>query len=402
MPENKGLVGLRPVDEAAAEIFTAPPYDVITYGTPLQEVLSGRENIIHVHLRPPEEGEARYPNAKKALDGFVAKGLLIRDDEPSYYVYRQSKKSAGLDRIGVLLACRVYDYKDGKVIRHEKTFDDKVVDRRKLFEATGYQLEVVFSVVEDRERKLMEALTEVSKAKPLYSFMSSFGGASDMEKVRNDVWKVPESSGMGKRIKQLIESENAYIADGHHRYHCALLMGCSHVQMYISPSGSAKIQPYDRVVGSLSEEDVEALPAKVKEKFEVAEHGKLEVPEKHNIIFYFKDRILTFKARPGFLNGLGDDPVAKLDCSILKSHIFSSLPQGAKMGYFPGSETGFAHMKKLVDSGEYQFAVSLAPVEFSELKAVADKGIANPEIVMPQKSTYFWPKILSGLFLYKY
>jgi len=401
MPENKGLVGLRPADGSVAETFTAPPYDVITYGTPLQKALSGRENLIHVHLRPPEEGEARYLNAKKALDGFIAKGLLIHDDEPSYYVYRQSKKSAGLDRIGVLLACRVYDYKEGKVIRHEKTFDDKVVDRRKLCEATGYQLEVVFSVVEDRERKLMEALTEVSKAKPLYSFMSSFGGASDMEGVRNDVWKVPESSGMGKRIKRLIEGENAYIADGHHRYHCALLMGCSYVQMYISPSGSARIQPYDRVVGS-AEENVKALPEKVKEKFEVAEHDKLEVPEKHHIILYFKDRILMFKAKPEFLKGLGDDPVAKLDCSILRNHILSSLPQGATMGYFPGSETGFAHMKKLVDSGEYQFAVSLAPVEFNELKAVADRGITNPEIVMPQKSTYFWPKILSGLFLYKF
>ena len=105
MPENKGLVGLRPLDTGVAEIFTAPPYDVITYGTQLQKVLSGRENIIHIHLRPPEEGEARYLNAKKALDGFVAKGQLIRDDEPSYYVYRQSKKSVGLDRIGVLLAC---------------------------------------------------------------------------------------------------------------------------------------------------------------------------------------------------------------------------------------------------------------------------------------------------------
>jgi uncharacterized protein (DUF1015 family) len=404
MPENKGLVGLRPVNEAVAGIFTAPPYDVITYGTPLQKALSGRENLIHVHLRPPEEGEVRYPNAKKAMDEFAAKGVLIHDDEPSYYVYRQSKKSAGLDRIGVFLACKVYNYKEGKVIRHEKTFDDKVTDRRKLCEATGYQTESVFSVVEDKGGRLMEALKEVSKAKPLYSFISNFGGASDMEGVKNEVWKVPEASSMGKRIKQLIEAENAYIADGHHRYHCALLMGKSHVQMYISPSGSAKIQPYDRVVGSVKEEDVKALPEKMKGKFDVSEYNKLEVPKKHSIILYFKDRMLLLKAKPEFIKGIGDDPVAKLDCRILQDHILSVLgiPGTGKLGYFPGSETGFARMKELVDGGEYQFAVSLAPVEFYELKAVADRGIANPEIVMPQKSTYFWPKILSGLFLYKF
>ncbi len=408
MPESKGLVGLRPKDSAVAKVFAAPPYDVITYGTPLQKVLSSRENLIHVHLRPPEEGDARYPNAKRELDRFVAKGDLVEEKEPSYYVYKQSGK--GVDRIGVILACRVYPYSEGKVIRHEKTFDDKVLDRKKLYEATGYQIGVVFSVMEDKKSELLNALKEVSGGKPLYSFVTEYGGASDMEGVKNDVWKVPENSEIGKRLKAIIASEPAYIADGHHRYHCAVVMGHPYVQMYISPSSSAKIQAYDRVVGSVRKEDLDALPEKVKDKFEIKPGKKLAVPKKHEILFYFKDKSLVFKAKKEFLKSLEHDPVAKLDCSILQNHIlFPHLGLSAQnikdkhyFNYFPGSETGFSHMKRLVDSGEYMFAVSLAPVEFDELKAVADMGIKNPEIVMPQKSTYFWPKLLSGLTLYKF
>ncbi len=408
MPESKGLVGLRPRDSETAKIFAAPPYDVITYGTPLQKVLSSRQNLIHVHLRPPEEGDARYSNAKKALDEFVSKGMLLRENEPSYYVYRQSAK--GLDRIGVILACKVYPYSEGQIIRHEKTFDDKVLDRKKLYEATGYQIGVVFSVMEDKKGELLNTLKEVSKGKPLYSFMTEYSGASDMEGVNNGVWRVPESSEMGQRIKSAVAGEPAYIADGHHRYHCAVVMGHPFVQMYISPSSSARIQAYDRVVGSVKKEDLDALPEKVKGKFDVKPGKKLEVPKKHEIIFYFQDKILIFKAKKEFLKSLEKDPVAKLDCSILQNHmLFPHLGLSSQnikdkhyFNYFPGSETGFDSMKRLVDSGEYMFAVSLAPVEFPELKAVADMGIKNPEIVMPQKSTYFWPKLLSGLTLYRF
>ncbi|MFH1471115.1 MAG: DUF1015 family protein [Candidatus Micrarchaeota archaeon] len=408
MPESKGLVGLRPRDSDVAKVFAAPPYDVITYGTPLQKTLSLQENLIHVHLRPPEEGDARYLNAKKALDDFVAKGTLVRENEPSYYVYRQAAK--GLDRIGVILACKVYPYSDGQIIRHEKVFDDKVLDRKRLYEATGHQIGVVFSVMEDKKGELLKALKEASKATPTYEFITDYAGTSDMERVKNEVWRVPENSEIGQGIKQAIGSEPAYIADGHHRYHCAVVMKHSHVQMYISPSSSAKIQAYDRVVGSVKQEDLDSLPEKVRDKFEVVAGGKLEVPKKHEIIFYFKDKILVFKAKNEFLNDVEKDAVAKLDCSILQNHLlFPHLGLSAEnikdkhyFNYFPGSETGFAHMKKLVDSGEYMFAVSLAPVEFSELKEVADMGIKDPEIVMPQKSTYFWPKLLSGLSLYKF
>ncbi len=408
MPENKGLVGLRPSDNEFAKTFVAPPYDVITYGTPLQKVLSERENLIHAHLRPKEEGDARYKKAKEKLDELVSKKKLLFDDEPSYYVYEQA--FGDTSRIGVLLACKVTDYKEGKVIRHERTFDDKVKDRLNLRKATGYQIGVVFSVVEDKKNELLKILKEVSKDEPLYSFRTDFNGTSDMDGIENSVWKVPEDSDSGKKIKKAIESEPTYIADGHHRYHCALVLGQKYLQMYISPSASASIQAYDRVVGNVNPADVGALGEKIKDKFEISEHKELEVPEKHSMIFYFKERILKFKARPEFLKELESDPVQLLDCSILQNHILfphlglssANIKDKKYFYYLPGNESGFAHMKKLVESGEYVFAVSLAPVEFSELKAVADKGIADPEIVMPQKSTYFWPKLLSGLFIYKF
>ncbi|MFH1448689.1 MAG: DUF1015 domain-containing protein [Candidatus Micrarchaeota archaeon] len=408
MPENKGLVGIRPKDNDFAKMFVAPPYDVITYGTPLQEILSGRENLIHSHLRPKEEGDGRYANAKKTLDRLVSEGKLVEDNEPAYYVYRQVVGE--MTRIGVLLACKVTDYSEGKVIRHEKTFDDKVKDRMNLRKATGYQIGVVFSVMEDKKKELLAALEEVSKGEQLYSFSTDFEGTSDMDGIKNDVWRVPGNSELGGRIKSAIESEPAYIADGHHRYHCAVVMEQKYLQMYISPSASAKIQAYDRVVGSVKKEDVEALPEKVKDEFDVSEHGKLEVPDKHSMIFYFRDKILMYTAKPELLKEVEADPVAKLDCSLLQDHLLfphlglstENIKDKRYFYYLPGNESGFSHMKKLVDGTEYEFAVSLAPVEFSELKAVADIGVGNPEIVMPQKSTYFWPKLLSGLFIYEF
>lgn len=406
MPENKGLIGLRPSDAAISK-FVAPPYDVISRESALYKILSTRKNLIHIHLRP-EDGELRYENARKALEDMITQGVLVEDNEPCYYVYKQEFE--GESRIGVMLALEVSDYSEGKVVRHEKTFDDKIIDRKKLREALGYQVGVVFGVVEDKNEKLLKTLNEISALKPLYAFITDFGGTSDMDGILNTVWRIPENSPLGRKLHDLIIRESVYIADGHHRYHCALVMGQEYVQTYISPSTSAKILPYDRVVGGLPEEKLKDFPERLEGKFHVARADEFKVPEKHSFIFYFKKGIFKVSAGDNLLEQVKNDVVKRLDASILQDHIlFSELgfsPEKFKdkhyFNYFPGNEHGLKKMVELVDKGEYQFAVSLAPVEFHELKAVADAGIENPEIVMPQKSTYFWPKLLSGIFLYKY
>ncbi|MBU4311066.1 DUF1015 domain-containing protein [bacterium] len=429
MPEVKGLIGIRPKDNDIAKEFAAPPYDVITYGTKLQTVLSSRKNLVHIHLRPKEEGEEIYNNAKKALKKFRDEGILIEDNEPCYYIYEQEWE--GGERIGVICAVEVSDYQEGKIIRHEKTFDDKVTDRLNLRKATGYQMGNILGVVEDKSGELLTLLNNIaSSQQPIFNFVCNFEGSSDMEGSINKIYRVPQASEEGKKIPNLLLSENIYIADGHHRYHASLKLGQKFTMMYISPSGSAKIQPYGRVIGNVDEEKLANLPHAISNDFDIKGHDKFEVPEKHSFIFYFKvselqkqktgqalarrhfkDKILKITIKPEVLEEAKNNPLKMLDASILQNRILfpylglstENIKDKRYLNYFPGNPVGLAQMKELVDRGnKYQFAVSLAAVDFNELKAVADKGIEDPEIVMPQKSTYFWPKLLSGIILYKF
>jgi uncharacterized protein (DUF1015 family) len=376
-----GLTGLRP-DPARASEIASPPYDVIKPGTSLEKLLSQRaSSLFHIIL-------GDQPAA--ARDRMVGDGLLIEDSEPAYYVYEQSWD--GGQRTGVFVAAEVSPYADKQIIRHEKTFDDKVKGRLAMSRATGLQTGPVFVLT---RASIAVALEQAKReSAPIYQFTSEFGGFSELEGIENKVWRVAEATDTGQAIQAALRTEPLYIADGHHRYHASLLNEQSHFLCYVTEE--AVIQAYNRVINGVRpfSEIAGELALRPVDSF--------QTPPKHSFCIYTKEGCWELDAQQ-----VPDDVVGRLDCAILERELYPKLGLTHDMIVDPDhfdyySESALEDMKAAVDRGDYDMAVALHPVSLDELMAVADAGLENPDIVMPEKSTFFQPKILSGLFLYRY
>ena len=375
-----GLTGLRPEPNYASTV-TSPPYDVIKPDTPLEERLRGEpHSLFHVIL-----GE----HPAEAVKRLQSEQVLREDDEPAYYVYEQTWP--GGERTGVFVAAAVSPYEDMQIIRHEKTFDDKVKGRIAVRRATGLHIGPVFTLT----RAPLAGPLEIAKdADPLYDFESDFGGLSELEGIRNRVWRVAEKSEAGSAIQAVLASEPLYIADGHHRYHASLLNGQTHFLSYVAEGAS--ILAYNRVINGLRPfSEVEA-------ELSLEPVDTFATPDKHRFCIYTKRGTYELAAQ-----NVPNDVVGRLDCSVLERELYPRLglthDMIADSRYFDYySEAALDQMTAVVDRGDYDLAVALHPVSLEELMAVADAGLDDPTIVMPEKSTFFAPKILSGLFLYRY
>ena len=376
-----GLSGLRPA-AAAAKTVTCPPYDVIKPDTKLEALLKANEaSLYHIVLGS---------QPKEALKNFCQKGLLIRDNEPAFYVYEQ-KFDTGR-RLGFLAAVEVTPYEAKEVIRHEKTFDEKVRGRIRLMEETGYVTEPIWLLTRAGVQEILEEIA--AKEEPVYQFVSDFAGESELSGIENRVFRITEATKEGRRLKELIRTGPLYIADGHHRYHSALRMGLKKCIAYICQADQARIQAYNRVIrGRKSFEEIMPRLALTKE-------SAFATPARHRFTIYTKKGIYSYGAD----QVEEGDLVGRLDCSLLEKTLYPLLELDHSMvldqRYFDYyGERELDKMKKEVDSGRYDIAVALHPVDPEELMAVAEAGTLDPEIVMPEKSTFFAPKILSGLIL---
>ena len=379
----RGLTGLRPVGDSIGRI-TCPPYDVIKQGTPLETALKNNEDsLFHITLGHDPQG---------ALRRLTETGALLADDVPSFYIYEQSYGAE--TRTGVFAAAAVSEYARGEIIRHEKTFDDKVKGRLELRAKTGYTFEPVFLLTESPLGTVMQEVK--NKCQPVYEFTSDFAGASELHGIRNRIFRVEEKSREGQIIIGLLRENPLYIADGHHRYHASLLNRQSHFLAYICETSAARILAYNRVInGLISFRDV-------KNRLELVESPVFETPPKHSFAIYTKEGSFLLTA-----GHIPEDPVERLDCSILEKELYVHLglthdmiADSRHFDYYP--ESDLDKMTGLVNAGKYDLAVALHPVSISELTAVADAGISDPHIVMPEKSTFFSPKILSGIIIYRH
>jgi uncharacterized protein (DUF1015 family) len=380
MVATVGLRGYRPAPEHVASV-TAPPYDVIKPGSKLESRLQmDPASLYHITLgdRP-----------KEAFDRLVREGLLVEDDEPAFYVYEQ--RWEGGARTGVMLAAEVAPYEEHKVIRHEKTFDHKVKGRIALREAIGLSVGPVFHLTRAPIGPLLE---EAKQGEPVYELDTDLGGLNDLHGIHSRVFRVPEASELGKRLTEALAPHPLYIADGHHRYHASLLHGQTHHLCYVT--GDARIQAYNRVVNGVRKF------VDVRDALELEAVDSFHTPPKHAFCLYDGKGSYLLRAKE-----VPEDVVGRLDCSILERELYPHLGLTHDMiidlnhfDYYP--ESALEDMKEVVDRGEYDLAIALHPVSLDELMAVADAGLQNPDIVMPEKSTFFAPKILSGLFLYRH
>ena len=381
MTAIQGLTGHVPTATTVATA-TAPPYDVIRPGSPLESLLRGRaDNLWHVTLGPDPVA------ALRRLTGGAFRPLAV----PHFIVYEQRWQSAKgpQSRIGVFAAVEVSDYPAGQVIRHEKVFDDKVQGRLSLTRQTGVTLEPVFLLTRSAITPVLERIAAART--PDYAFTSDFAGLNDLDGLASRVFLVAESDPDGQQLKHLVGQNPLYIADGNHRYHAALLGGQSHCLAYIVEK--AAIQAYNRLVtGVKTFEQVRAqlhlTPA------------VWDTPPQREFRLYHRSGCYALKARQ-----VPSDPRGSLDCAILERELYPVLGLTHAMIKDPKhfdyyAEWELPRMKEAVDAGKYDLALALHPVSIAELMAVADAGRQDPAIVMPEKSTFFAPKILSGLVLY--
>ena len=379
----RGITGLRPSGDSIGRI-TCPPYDVIKPGTGLDAILKNNEDSLY-HITLGQDPQA-------ALQRLIRRGYLQADESPCFYVYEQ--KYGPETRTGVLAAAAVSDYARGDIIRHEKTFDDKVKGRLELRTKTGYTFEPVFLLTKSSLHPVFQEIK--NRYRPVYEFTSDFAGASELHGIRNRVFRVEEKSPEGLTITERLKENPLYIADGHHRYHASLLNRQSHFLAYICETTQARILAYNRVING---------PVKFKEvknRLDLVEKPVFETPPKHSFAIYSRNGNFLLKAAH-----IPDDPVGRLDCSILERELYVHLGLTHDMigdnrcfDYYP--ESDLDKMTGLVDEGKYDLAIALHPVSISELTAVADAGIKDPRIVMPEKSTFFSPKILSGIIIYRH
>ena len=406
---------------------TAPPYDVISPDQ--QEALYQKNphNVVRLIFGKKSDQDSdtdnRYTRSAKVFEGWINEGVLKRDDEPGLYLYSQEYEFEGerFCRVGFFALVKIEDFSVGNICPHEFTLAKAKTDRTKLLNACHANFSPIFGLYSDPEGKIDSFLHEGVKSKPL--------SVIDDSKVVHKLWRLSNSES-NKKICDLIRDKKIYIADGHHRYETALafskdnkdkVIGSMHVMMFLTnmDSDSMSIFPIHRVVKSPTPFDFAKFLERVTEYFDVipwsTEVSGAEI--KSRLQEYGKDRI-TFCAYMGkerTYTLIAHDPknilplldksepkdLQVLDVMQLHAIIFREIlgidtrdTAGQQyVSYKVNSEEAMA----MVDVGDYDVAFFINPTQIDEVRRLAGMGIR-----LPQKATFFYPKLLSGLVINKF
>lgn len=393
------FAALRPPADLASEV-ASPPYDVIDSAE--AKALATPRSFLHV-IKPeidlPEDtghyDDAVYNKAKENFDRFQSEGLLVRDAEPSLYVYQQ--QSGDHLQIGVVCTCHIDDYSSGIIKKHEFTLKKKEDDRTRHVKTLMANAGPVFLTYRDSDEidAMIASIREGDADVDL----------TDEQGVRHTAWRVPDASALQAAFAKVDE---AYVADGHHRSASAVRVGAELAAAnpdhdgsepynwylcVLFPADQLKVLAYNRLVADLNGQEPDAFLAALGESFDIAS-GVPEPDGMGTISMYFQGgwHALTPKNIP-------DDPVGRLDVSICQHQILTPVlgiddPKTNPRISFKGGKGSTDFLKSQVDSGKAAVAFSLFPTNVRDMMAVAD--ISE---VMPPKSTWFEPKLRSGLFV---
>lgn len=406
----------RPAPEVAAEV-AAPPYDVFDRDEAaayVQERPLSFANIDRPETQfPPNQdmyAPEVYARAAELLRERIADGTYLYDAAPCYYLYEL--KRAGRAQTGIVAVCSVADYEEGRIKRHELTRPDKEQDRVDHIEALGYQTGPIFLAYRD-EPVLQFILDAVKTGKPLYRF-------TDEEDIEQTVWRVHRPESIEAIHAMLERMPSLYIADGHHRTASAVraahdlrskaqaegtYTGKEPFNYFLSvlfPASQLTILPYNRVVADRAGLSPAELIERVQAAgFEVEEHNGPVEPEQPTVFGLFSaGRWWKLSCSPELLaEAQNAGPVAALDASILQEHLLGPIlgigdPRLDERIAFVGGIRGTVELEER--AGSLGVAFTLHATSMDQLMAVADAGL-----LMPPKSTWFEPKLRSGLFLHR-
>ncbi|MBP5707135.1 MAG: DUF1015 domain-containing protein [Spirochaetales bacterium] len=415
MVKIKPFKGILPAKDLLDKVV-APPYDVLSFGDCKNLTENNKYSLIHITRSEADFPDGTdpysqpiYDKAKENLEAFLKNGILVQDPDEYYYVYRQTMN--GRTQTGFFCAASAYDYMDGIIKKHENTRKDKEDDRIRHIKTTNCQCEPVFLAY-----KYNDALNVILKNAVKSPAHFDFGTPDG---THHELWKVTDKNVIAAITAEFAKLDCLYIADGHHRSAAATNyckakdaeLGNTNrstdeeYQYFMSvvfPDKDLYIYPYNRVIKKLPM-TMDEFMNKVGEKFTVtkvnANDGEGYTPKNHGEVgLYINGSWYCLKYK-GTIDKT--DPVGSLDVAVLQNNILSPIlgindPRTDKNIDFIGGIKGSAYLKGLVDSGEMCMAFSMYPTSIDELFAVADKGL-----LMPPKSTWFEPKLLSGVMLHK-
>lgn len=398
--------GLRPKKELAQKV-ASPPYDVLS--SEEARKLAEANDLSFLHIIKPEidlpvgtdlYSDDVYRKAKENFDRFISQGVLNQDSKKCFYLYKQLWRDHS--QIGLVAGASAQDYQDGIIKKHELTRADKEKDRMRHIETLNANTGPVFLTFKQNE-KVVSLFDEVMKGEPEYDFTSEDG-------VTHIFFKIEDDKLIEKFRNEFKKIDFLYVADGHHRSASATKIktsrekgnpshtGDEEYNFFLSvifPHNQMKILPYNRVVKDMNGMCKAELFHKISSDF-TYEETDLKTPEsKHSFCMYVGEKWYLLKPKPGSFNQ--DDPVESLDVAILQNNLLSPIldikdPRTDKRIDFIGGIRGTEELEKLVDSGKFKLAFSLYHTSIDELFKVADSGK-----IMPPKSTWFEPKLRSGL-----
>ncbi len=397
---------LRP-DPGLADRVAAVPYDVVSRAEAVQLAAGNRHSFLHVGRSdidlPPDtdpHDDRIYAAARSALDRFVAEGTLVREGEPALYVYRLEMD--GRTQTGVVGCVHVEDYERDVIRKHEKTRKDKEDDRTRhvlTLDANAEPVFLTYRGTPDVDRLVERAVQHP----PLYDFTARDG-------VRHTVWRIEDTRPWCDAFSAV---PLAYVADGHHRSASAWRAGRERraanpthhgneeynwFQAVLFPADQLRILPYNRVVRDLAGQTPDQLLARLRSAGTLRDATDPVPGAAGSFGLYLDGHWHMLELDPASIDHA--EPIASLDVSLLHDRILGPMlgigdPRTDERIDFVGGIRGTGELERRVDSGEMALGIAMYPTTLDQLMGVADAGQ-----IMPPKSTWFEPKLRSGLFVH--
>ena len=416
----KPFKGIRPPKDLVEQV-SSRPYDVLNSEEARKEAAGNPKSLYHI-IKPEinfepmlDEHDPRvYEAAVLQFAKFKAEGWLVQDQEERYYVYAQTiladnPLSGGKEKTqyGLVVGAWVDDYLEGRIKKHELTRRDKEEDRMKHVRVLNANMEPVFFAYPHRD-DLDGLIARVCAGKPEYDFVAAPEG------FRHTFWVIDDQATIEQITKIFAQIPTMYIADGHHRSAAAAGVGAekqkatgdkeAEFNFFLAvcfPDNQLNIIDYNRVVKDLNGLSSEAFLAKVAEDFEIEDKGtEIYKPQRlHNFSLYLDGHWYSLTAKEGRYNDA--DPIGVLDVTISSNLILDKILgikdlRSDKRIDFVGGIRGLGELKRRVDSGEMKVALALYPVTMQQIIDIADSGN-----IMPPKTTWFEPKLRSGLVIHE-